>query len=1079
MSVPMISVPLTGPGSSLVAYYTFDDCTAIDSSGSGKNGTVIGADCVTGKIGPHALGFDGTNDYVLASLATPKTDGVTLAAWVFWTGGNTSMSNPLIVYNGKDGADGFGIHISNGSCGYGNKLVAHFASVSCQAVTSTYTVPPNTWTHVALTHDASTWTLFANGVPVGTGSGSPPPKVPTTRTAIGGSVGADRLAGRVDDVRIYERALSANEVQQLFCCTPDPNPPTTPTDLLGTAVSSTKVNLSWNASTDDTGVAGYWVYRNGVAVGESTCTSCSDNGVMANTTYSYTVAAVDSSGNMSSQSAPRAMTTPASPTLCPLSLTPGSCYLTDPGGNPIFLTSSHHWGNLQDFSKVPCTTNYTEYLNMCVQKQWNSIRLWTMDKPSVMYGSSQDWGLISPLPWSTSDECCTLDGRYKWDLSVLNQEYFDRMSNRVAAANACGIYVSVMLFNGVAIRGHPEQWATNCYNPANNVNHLTVTPTTIYTSTDQIWLECVTKYVRKVVDTVNGFDGVMYEIGNEMPSFSKNFQYDMVKLIKDYEATPPRAKQHLVGMTSFDCQTVRDENLPGNTWLIEGPGDWISLFDGDIASPPFASGRVNLYDSDHVQACQAEVEWAWKVFTRGHGGVWNMDPSCFPGQPTPDDGIRTALGAVRKVAGRVHLKTMVPSASVCTSCFCLSNSLGEYVLYLPDHSQYTVNLPLGWYRSELIDSTNGTLHSVSRIHRTTNGAFSVQSDVAGAEVYLILPATVEGRFIFYNNCHWDSTNSDANAGDDHAIAIDKVALRRGGKASFANYTSYNRGINGIMIDLSAASGTLSLSDFGFKLGNDNCPDAWPDAPLPSTVAIRPGAGVNGSDRITLIWPDNAIPSHHWLEVRVRANANTGLASDDIFYFGNAIGETGDVRGKADVLVNDAIRILNNMYLNVPITNVFDIDRDGDALVNDACICLANLIAGARALQWIDLSALAPSNLSQVGRTSSATENCEASLPHGSLPSAAVGNSAGAGPAIVAELNANGDFVLCVPETLGHVYRLECCDGLGTGAWRPLDLQVVRSPGNYQRWVVPIEVRAPQRFYRVLMSPETTIDNQTN
>ena len=60
---------------------------------------------------------------------------------------------------------------------------------------------------------------------------------------------------------------------------------------------------------------------------------------------------------------------------------------------------------------------------------------------------------------------------------------------------------------------------------------------------------------------------------------------------------------------------------------------------------------------------------------------------------------------------------------------------------------------------------------------------------------------VVARQLFYNDSAWDGNNAAANADDDDAIATDKVALLPGMTATFANYTSYSRGINGLMIDV--------------------------------------------------------------------------------------------------------------------------------------------------------------------------------------------------------------------------------------------------------------------------------------
>src|SRR5262249_22968991 len=119
---------------------------------------------------------------------------------------------------------------------------------------------------------------------------------------------------------------------------------------------------------------------------------------------------------------------------------------------------------------------------------------------------------------------------------------------------------------------------------------------------------------------------------------------------------------------------------------------------------------------------------------------------------------------------------------------------------------------------------------------------------------------VVGRFLFYNNSAWDENNPAANASDDNAVAPDKVPLFGGSTATFANYSSYSRGINGIMVDIAnpVNGGGISASDFTFKVGNDNNPAAWASAPAPVSLTRRTGAGVNGADRFTIIWTDNAI-----------------------------------------------------------------------------------------------------------------------------------------------------------------------------------------------------------------------------
>jgi hypothetical protein len=100
-------------------------------------------------------------------------------------------------------------------------------------------------------------------------------------------------------------------------------------------------------------------------------------------------------------------------------------------------------------------------------------------------------------------------------------------------------------------------------------------------------------YVKKVVDTVNDLDNVLYEISKESGVYATAWQYHMIDLIHQYEAGKP--KQHPVGMTF--------QHAGGsNAELFAGPADWISPSGGDgyQSDPPAADGRkVLVNDTDH------------------------------------------------------------------------------------------------------------------------------------------------------------------------------------------------------------------------------------------------------------------------------------------------------------------------------------------------------------------------------------------------------------------------------------------------------------------------------------------------
>ncbi len=105
----------------------------------------------------------------------------------------------------------------------------------------------------------------------------------------------------------------------------DNQPPTAPSNLAAGTVTSTQVPLSWTASSDDQGVAGYRVFRGASQVGEVGGTSFTDSTVAANTTYTYTVKAFDAAGNVSEASEPVTVTTPQ-----PGDTTPPTVSMTSP-----------------------------------------------------------------------------------------------------------------------------------------------------------------------------------------------------------------------------------------------------------------------------------------------------------------------------------------------------------------------------------------------------------------------------------------------------------------------------------------------------------------------------------------------------------------------------------------------------------------------------------------------------------------------------------------------------------------------------------------------------------------------------
>ena len=244
-------------------------------------------------------------------------------------------------------------------------------------------------------------------------------------------------------------------------------------------------------------------------------------------------------------------------------------------------------------------------------------------------------------------------------------------------------------------------------------------------------------------------------------------------------------------------------------------------------------------------------------------------------------------------------------------------------------------LAYGWdYRNRLVglsyqDSTGHVTQQVLYTYDTSDRRISKQVSYGSAIV---------GKYVFYNNSSYDGYDPNAVASTDaNAIAPDKQALLPNQTATPFNFTNYDKGINGVVIDVTGlpTGATLTAADFGFLAGNTNNPSTWTSTPSPSIVSVFPGAGVNGSDRIELIWTDYTI-RNQWLQVTVKADSNTALQGPQVFYFGNLVAETGHGSSGGVFLVNigDVVGTKFHSGTSASITSWFDFNRDGQTGIFD-------------------------------------------------------------------------------------------------------------------------------------------------
>ena len=204
----------------------------------------------------------------------------------------------------------------------------------------------------------------------------------------------------------------------------------------------------------------------------------------------------------------------------------------------------------------------------------------------------------------------------------------------------------------------------------------------------------------------------------------------------------------------------------------------------------------------------------------------------------------------------------------------------------------------------------------------------------------VMPPTVVSRHVYYDGSAFDA---GGDMGNDAAVATGKTALLPGQAAGVAHITNFASGINGVMIDVSnlALAAPLDENDFAFATGNDDDSASWRPVADPQ-FAVREGAGRGGADRIVIAWEENAV-KNAWLQVTLRGGTGhettTGLPDDDVFYFGNAVGEVTSTSaalgaGLPDLLlVNaaDVVAIRDNPRgpdNRAPIDGPHDVDRNG-------------------------------------------------------------------------------------------------------------------------------------------------------
>lgn len=405
-------------------------------------------------------------------------------------------------------------------------------------------------------------------------------------------------------------------------------------------------------------------------------------------------------------------------------------YFTDNSGKAIYVTGSHTWANFQEHytDKVPAVFDWKGYLDMMTENNHNFMRFWMYEQPQGQ-AWTQEKAYVDPMPYQRNGKGLANDGKPKFNLDQWNEDYFKRMRTRIIEAGERGIYVSVMLFQGWSQNKladpKADPFISHPFNKSNNVNGVDVINTnsdqddkpTLHSMGNKKALSYQHAYVKKVIQTVNDLDNVLYEVINE--GGTTEWCYHMINYIRSVEKDLP--KQHAIGLGNRIYPAMLNKEL----W--DSPADYVSPtwepigwslpggeFVQNYGSNPPANNKkkVCIPDTDHLWGLGGNYIWAWKSFCRGLNPIFmdswqplagSMDPQkvdfAFTGDITknqryyPDyEPLRKNMGYIRKYASRMDLTNMVPREDLSTTAYCLTKPGFEYLIYFPNGGRATVNL---------------------------------------------------------------------------------------------------------------------------------------------------------------------------------------------------------------------------------------------------------------------------------------------------------------------------------------------------------------------------------------------------
>jgi len=396
--------------------------------------------------------------------------------------------------------------------------------------------------------------------------------------------------------------------------------------------------------------------------------------------------------------------------------------------------------------------DWDQYLDFVADLNFNYVRNWIIWSTGSGTAAPPD-RVAFPMPFRRTGPGKANDGGLKFDLKQFDGVFFERLEKRCRDLQSRGIYVSVMLFelygflDGEKVNDQ-RLWEGNLFHGANNINGIDVDRSgnrlgeEFFSLNDPAVVEIQKAYLERMVDTLSDLDNVIWEICNEAPSAATEWQYEMMRHLKAYEAK--KSKQHLV-LLSPGGWTSEGWNWPDEALFIDSGADCIATANGWINKEDpkiYDIDKPVIMDLDHVAPGQCQPALIWKAFTRGYH--FNLYDRPFEQPQQESRAWQIARGNVslaRALAERVSdIASMRPDEDVSSTGYCLAQEGREYIVYAEQQRDFEVNglLAGSRYRYEWINiaeaaiQEDGVIAVDGPVHR-----FRPPCD--GAVLFLALP----------------------------------------------------------------------------------------------------------------------------------------------------------------------------------------------------------------------------------------------------------------------------------------------------------------------------------------------------